>query len=109
MRSAICSIVANSIFKSRLGDSMKAVRLSRAIRPLHYLLMACALSVFASVEAAEPQLAFPGAMGWAADTKGGRGGKIIRVTTLAPSGPGSLLEALDTDGPRIVVFEVGGV
>ena len=48
-------------------------------------------------------------MGWAADTKGGRGGKIIRVTTLAPSGPGSLLEALETEGPRIVVFEVGGV
>jgi hypothetical protein len=58
---------------------------------------------------ADQQLAFPGAVGWAADTVGGRGGKIIRVTTLAPSGPGSLLEALDTDGPRIVVFEVGGV
>jgi hypothetical protein len=58
---------------------------------------------------ADKQLAFPGAVGWAADTAGGRGGKIIRVTTLAPTGPGSLLEALDTDGPRIVVFEVGGV
>ena len=31
------------------------------------------------------------------------------MTTLAPSGPGSLLAALETDGPRIVVFEVGGV
>ena len=57
---------------------------------------------------AEP-LAFPGALGAAAKTPGGRGGKILRVTTLAPTGPGSLLEALDTDGPRIVVFEVGGV
>jgi hypothetical protein len=53
--------------------------------------------------------AFPGAVGAAANTPGGRGGKIIRVTTLAPSGPGSLLEALSTPGPRIVVFEVGGV
>jgi len=31
------------------------------------------------------------------------------VTTLAASGPGSLLEALNADGPRIVVFEVGGI
>jgi hypothetical protein len=56
-----------------------------------------------------PHLAFPGAMGWAATTPGGRGGQIIRVTTLNPDGPGSLLEALATKGPRIVVFEVGGV
>lgn len=59
--------------------------------------------------AQDAQLAFPGAQGWAAHTAGGRGGKIIRVTTLAPTGPGSLLEALETDGPRIIVFEVGGV
>lgn len=59
--------------------------------------------------AADATLAFPGALGWAATTPGGRGGKIIRVTTLAADGPGSLLEALRTKGPRIVVFEVGGV
>ena len=46
--------------------------------------------------------------GWA-QTTGGQGGKIIRVTTLAADGPGSLKAALDTAGPRIVVFEVGGV
>ncbi|KQY88525.1 polysaccharide lyase family 1 protein [Pelomonas sp. Root1444] len=46
--------------------------------------------------------------GWA-QTTGGQGGKIIRVTTLAAEGPGSLKAALDTPGPRIVVFEVGGV
>ena len=48
-------------------------------------------------------------MGWAATTPGGRGGQIIRVTTLNPEGPGSLLEALHAKGPRIIVFEVGGV
>jgi pectate lyase len=69
-----------------------------------------ALAAFAALaHGADKPLAFPGALGWAADTAGGRGGKIIRVTTLNPSGPGSLLEALDTDGARIVVFEVGGV
>jgi len=56
-----------------------------------------------------PSLAFPGAQGWAAHTPGGRGGKILRVTTLAADGPGSFAEALATPGPRIVVFEVGGV
>ena len=54
-------------------------------------------------------LAFPGALGWAASTPGGRGGRIIRVTTLADEGPGSLRAALEAEGPRIVVFEVGGV
>jgi hypothetical protein len=42
-------------------------------------------------------------------TKGGFGGEIIRVTSLASSGPGSLREALDAEGPRTVVFEVAGV
>src|SRR5687768_16741984 len=59
--------------------------------------------------AAEAPLAFPGALGVAATTPGGRGGEIVRVTTLAPTGPGSFLEAVKKAGPRIVVFEVGGV
>jgi len=54
-------------------------------------------------------LAFPGALGWAARTPGGRGGRILKVTTLANDGPGSLRAALLAKGPRIVVFEVGGV
>jgi hypothetical protein len=41
-------------------------------------------------------------------TQGGAGGRIIRVTTLAKDGPGSLKEAVDAKGKRIVVFEVGG-
>src|SRR4051794_31381387 len=65
-------------------------------------------SATASAPAATP--AFPGAIGWAAaTTPGGRGGRIIRVTTLAADGPGSLREAVEAKGPRIVVFEVGGV
>ena len=53
--------------------------------------------------------AFPGAVGWAAETPGGRGGRIIRVTTLAADGPGSLRAAVAQTGPRIIVFEVGGI
>ena len=47
--------------------------------------------------------------GWAQATTGGQGGRIIRVTNLNNEGPGSLREAVEATGPRIVVFEVGGV
>lgn len=53
--------------------------------------------------------AFPGAEGFGAVAVGGRGGRVIQVTTLAPNGPGSLGEACAAEGPRIVVFTVGGV
>jgi hypothetical protein len=59
--------------------------------------------------AAEAPRAFPGAVGAAAGTAAGRGGEIVRVTTLSPTGPGSFVEAVSRPGPRIVVFEVGGV
>jgi hypothetical protein len=63
-----------------------------------------ALSVF--VWAAAPRWEPP--PGWT-QTRGGEGGKILRVTTLAPSGAGSLAAALATEGPRVVEFSVGGV
>jgi hypothetical protein len=43
------------------------------------------------------------------ETLGGLGGVVVRVTTLAPTGPGSLGEALALEGPRVIVFEVGGI
>ena len=63
----------------------------------------------AAADAGDGLPAFPGAQGWAAGTPGGRGGQIVRVTTLAPGGLGSLAAALQVTGPKIIVFEVGGV
>ncbi len=53
--------------------------------------------------------AFPGAEGFGAAARGGRGGPACRVKTLAHVGPGSLQACLDASGPRIVVFDVSGV
>lgn len=52
---------------------------------------------------------FPGLSGFGLDTRGGQGGRIIRVTNLNRDGEGSLNEAIRAKGPRIVVFEVAGV
>ena len=46
--------------------------------------------------------------GFGAQTPGGRGGKALVVTNLNDSGPGSLREAIETHGPRIVTFRTAG-
>ncbi len=63
----------------------------------------------ASVAGSQGLPAFPGAEGFGAAATGGRGGRVLAVTTLAASGPGSLQHALDQAGPRTVVFRVSGV
>ena len=53
--------------------------------------------------------AFPGAEGAGRFSFGGRGGRVCVVTSLADSGPGTLREACESAGPRIVVFNVAGI
>jgi hypothetical protein len=68
---------------------------------MRLLLAAVAVLVGAGLASAQPY------EGFGAGTVGGAGHPVVRVTTLADSGPGSLRAAL-ARGRRTVVFDVGG-
>lgn len=56
------------------------------------------------------EIAFEGAEGFGAYSRGGRGGRVLRVTTLEDHGkPGSLRWAVAQSGARIVEFAVEGI
>lgn len=72
------------------------------------VLLVCLLGAIA---AADPSIAMPSTIHAGSDTQGGlvRDTRVLTVTSLDDEGPGSLRWALDQMGPRVVVFEVGGV
>ena len=64
----------------------------------------CSLMMLLSSQAASQDSTalktFPEAEGWGAGSRGGSGGRVIKVTNLSSSGPGSLAAACRADGPR---------
>lgn len=78
------------------------------IKPSAALSILCLANSAFAQDAAPAVPTFPGAEGYGSVTRGGRGGKVIAVTNLNESGPGSLRAALEAEGPRIVVFRVAG-
>ena len=67
------------------------------------------ISFICAIDSVTAQKIVPDNIAFGKATKGGINGKVIRIATLDASGPGSLREAIKTNGPRIVVFEVGGI
>ncbi|HZD52493.1 MAG TPA: hypothetical protein VE175_05560, partial [Woeseiaceae bacterium] len=79
----------------------------KILKMMRYLITTpLALALTCTSGLAQPVI--PGAVGFGMETPAGRGGQIIRVTTVEDGGRGSLRACVVASGPRVCVFEVAG-
>ncbi len=84
------------------------------MKTLRYIVLSCIFSFIGLLNGFSTQYNYGlpvlnGVTGFGLDAVGGRDGRIIIVSNLNKDGNGSLAEALNAEGSRIIVFEVAGV
>ena len=72
------------------------------------MITAAACTAFGGLALAADKPAFPGAEGFGKIAQGGRGGRMMFVTNLKDSGPGSLRQCVEARKQRNCIFQVSG-